>query len=59
MGTWYVYASYDYPDIVGLDCLVSFYNLTPEGNARNTERGKNLSTNQFSSFKETSSFASY
>lgn len=45
MGTWYVYASYDYSDILGLDCLVAFYQLTPDGNAVNTENGKNLLTN--------------
>lgn len=46
MGTWYVYATYDYADIVGLDCLATFYQLTPDGNAINTERGRNLATNE-------------
>lgn len=45
MGTWYVYASYDYPDILGLDCISAFYRLTPDGNAMNNQGGKNLSTN--------------
>lgn len=45
-GTWYVYASYDYSDIEGLDCLVAFCQLTPDGNIRNYERGKNLTTNE-------------
>lgn len=45
MGNWYVYASYDYPDIVGLDCVVAFYQLTPDGNAMNTQTGTNLMTN--------------
>lgn len=53
MGTWYVYASYDYYDIVGLDCLVAFYQLTLDGNALNTERGKNLTTNEYVTIKFT------
>ncbi|XP_037036588.1 uncharacterized protein LOC119074529 [Bradysia coprophila] len=52
-GTWYVYATYDYADIAGLDCLVAFHSLTPDGNVRNTERGKNLVTNARSSFQST------
>lgn len=46
MGAWYVYATYDYEEIEGLDCLVAFYHTTPDGTVRNNERGKNLTTNE-------------
>lgn len=47
MGIWYVYASYDYLDIAGLDCLVASYQLLPNGNAVNNEQGKNILTNKW------------
>lgn len=46
-GTWYTYAAFNYTDIEGLDCLISIFQLTPDGNILNTESAKNLVTNQW------------
>lgn len=40
-----MYNTYDYKDIVGLDCIVLHQALLPNGNVLNIGRGKNLTTN--------------